>query len=440
MLTILWGLGGMLALLLIAWLLSADRGGVRWRTVLAALGLQIGFGVLTLYWEPGQRALSAVADGVSAAIGSAGAGIDFLFGPVLPEEGSVFAFQVLPVIVFFASLTAVLFHLGLLQFVVNRIGRALGWALGTGRYESVNAAANIFVGQTEAPLLIKPYIRRLDESALFAVMVGGLSTVAGSVLAGYALMGASMEYLIAASFMAAPGALLMAKIMVPDGVLAPASRSAGRGDAAVPGAEATGGATVAGADRPAEDHEHPQDPQDEDVAEEEADNVIEAAALGAQEGLKLALTIGAMVLAFIALIQLMNLLLGTIGGWFGYGDLSFEQILGWVFAPVMTVVGVPWSEASTSGSFLGQKIVLNEFVAFANYTPVAETLSPRTQAITTFALTGFANLGSLGILLGGLGGLAPERRGDIARLGLRAILAATLANLMSAAIAGILIA
>lgn len=192
-------------------------------------------------------------------------------------------------------------------------------------------------------------------------------------------------------------------------------------------------------DRP-KDHEHPQDPQDEDVAEEEADNVIEAAALGAQEGLKLALTIGAMVLAFIALIQLMNLLLGTIGGWFGYGDLSFEQILGWVFAPVMTVVGVPWSEASTSGSFLGQKIVLNEFVAFANYTPVAETLSPRTQAITTFALTGFANLGSLGILLGGLGGLAPERRGDIARLGLRAILAATLANLMSAAIAGILIA
>ena len=440
MLTILWGLGGMLALLLIAWLLSADRGGVRWRTVLAALGLQIGFGVLTLYWEPGQRALSAVADGVSAVIGSAGAGIDFLFGPALPEEGSVFAFQVLPVIVFFASLTAVLFHLGLLQFVVNRIGRALGWALGTGRYESVNAAANIFVGQTEAPLLIKPYIRRLDESALFAVMVGGLSTVAGSVLAGYALMGASMEYLIAASFMAAPGALLMAKIMVPDGVLAPASRSAGRGDAAVPSAEATGGATVAGADRPAADHEHPQDPQDEHVAEEEADNVIEAAALGAQEGLKLALTIGAMVLAFISLIQLMNLLLGTVGGWFGYGDLSFEQILGWVFAPVMTVVGVPWSEASTSGSFLGQKIVLNEFVAFANYTPVAETLSARTQAITTFALTGFANLGSLGILLGGLGGLAPERRGDIARLGLRAILAATLANLMSAAIAGILIA
>lgn len=440
MLTILWGLGGMLALLLIAWLLSADRGGVRWRTVLAALGLQIGFGVLTLYWEPGQRALSAVADGVSAVIGSAGAGIDFLFGPALPEEGSVFAFQVLPVIVCFASLTAVLFHLGLLQFVVNRIGRALGWALGTGRYESVNAAANIFVGQTEAPLLIKPYIRRLDESALFAVMVGGLSTVAGSVLAGYALMGASMEYLIAASFMAAPGALLMAKIMVPDGVLAPASRSAGRGDAAVPSAEATGGATVAGADRPAADHEHPQDPQDEHVAEEEADNVIEAAALGAQEGLKLALTIGAMVLAFISLIQLMNLLLGTVGGWFGYGDLSFEQILGWVFAPVMTVVGVPWSEASTSGSFLGQKIVLNEFVAFANYTPVAETLSARTQAITTFALTGFANLGSLGILLGGLGGLAPERRGDIARLGLRAILAATLANLMSAAIAGILIA
>ncbi|WP_374927732.1 NupC/NupG family nucleoside CNT transporter [Kytococcus sedentarius] len=442
MLTILWGLGGMLALILIAWLVSADRGAVRWRTVLAALGLQVGFGVLTLYWEPGQKALSAVADGVSAVIGSAGAGIDFLFGPVLPEEGSVFAFQVLPVIVFFASLTAVLFHLGVLQFVVNGIGRALGTVLGTGRYESVNAAANIFVGQTEAPLLIKPYIRRLDESALFAVMVGGLSTVAGSVLAGYALMGASMEYLIAASFMAAPGALLMAKIMVPDGAMAGGARGAATAsEPAVSGAASGGGATVLSDDDASTLGQRPQEePQDEHLAEEEADNVIEAAALGAQEGLKLALTIGAMVLAFIALIQLMNLLLGTVGGWFGQPDLSFEQLLGWVFAPVMTLVGVPWSEASTSGSFLGQKIVLNEFVAFANFTPVAETLSARTQAITTFALTGFANLGSLGILLGGLGGLAPERRGDIARLGLRAILAATLANLMSAAIAGILIA
>ena len=432
MVDVLWGLGGMLALVALAWVLSTDRGAVRWRTVLAALALQVGFGVLTLYWEPGRKALSAVADGVSTVIGSADAGIEFLFGPVLPQDGVVFAFQVLPVIVFFASLTAVLFHLGVLQFVVNGLGRALGAVLGTGRYESVNAAANIFVGQTEAPLVIKPYLRKLDESALFAVMVGGLSTVAGSVLAGYALMGARMEYLIAASFMAAPGALLMAKIMVPDAVTA---RGASTG---VDAGEPADGDGATRWSQGSDDAEHSR-PQDEHLAEEEADNVIEAAALGAQEGLKLALTIGAMVLSFIALIHLMNLLLGTVGGWFGQPELSFEQILGWVFAPLMSLVGVPWSEADTAGSFLGQKIVLNEFVAFANYTPVAETLSPRTQAITTFALTGFANLGSLGILLGGLGGLAPERRSDIARLGLRAILAATLANLMSAAIAGILI-
>ncbi|WP_462418020.1 NupC/NupG family nucleoside CNT transporter [Kytococcus sp. Marseille-QA3725] len=414
--TILWGLGGMLVLMLIAWLCSTDRRRINWRTILTALALQVGFGVLTLYWTPGQKALSALADVVSKIIGSANAGIEFLFGPVLPKEGSVFAFQVLPVIIFFASLTAVLFHLGILQFIVNVLGRALGKVLGTGRYESVNTAANIFLGQTEAPLVIKPYLKRLDESALFAVMVGGLSTVAGSVLAGYALMGARMEYLLAASFMAAPGALLMAKMMVPE----------------ISTATAGGAGAAVDADDPG------RLPEDE-TAEDEAGNVIEAAALGAQDGLRLALTIGAMLLAFIALIELLNLMLGTVGGWFGYGELSFEQVLGWVFAPLMTLIGVPWGEATTSGSFLGQKIVLNEFVAFANFTPVADGLSERTQAITTFALTGFANLSSLGILLGGLGGLAPNQRSNIGRLGLRAILAATLANLMSAAIAGILI-
>ncbi|SNC71610.1 concentrative nucleoside transporter, CNT family [Kytococcus aerolatus] len=431
--SLLWSVGGMLALVLIAWLFSVDRSAVRWRTVAAALALQVGFGVITLFWGPGQRALEAVSRGVSAVIGSANAGIEFVFGPVLPEEGSVFAFQVLPVIIFFASLTAVLFHLGIMQKVVNLLGNGLGFLLGTGRYESVNAAANILVGQTEAPLVIKPYLRRLDESALFAVMVGGLATVAGSVLAGYALLGAKMEYLIAASFMAAPGALLMAKIMVPEGVSAPVRAGVGSAAAVAPGAGSTR----------AEDRlEAPEevDPAEEPAVEDErADNVIEAAAQGAQDGLKLALTVGAMLLAFISLIELMNLLLGTVGGWFGQPELSFEQLLGWVFAPVMLLVGVPWAEAGSSGSFLGQKIVLNEFVAFANFTSTTEGMSERTQAITTFALTGFANLGSLGILLGGLGGLVPERRGDIARLGLRAILAATLANLMSAAIAGLLI-
>jgi CNT family concentrative nucleoside transporter len=416
---VLWGGGGMAVLMGIAWLCSSDRRAVRPRTVVGALALQVGFGVLVLSWSVGSRALEAASSGVQAVIDSSREGIGFLFGPVLPAEdqGTVVAFQVLPVIVFFASLTAVLYHLGVLQRVVEVVGGALGRALGTGREESVNAAANIFVGQTEAPLLIRPYVAGLTRSQLFAVMVGGLSTVAGSVLVGYSLLGARLEYLIAASFMAAPGALLMAKIMLPE--------------PREPEGAAEGGSGAAGAGEEGED-DSPAEP-------ERARNVIDAAATGAADGLRLAATIGAMLLAFISLIALVNLLVGGVGGWFGAEDLSVQQLLGYLFAPVMSLIGVPWGEAVDAGSFVGQKIVLNEFVAFAEFGPVAGEFSDKTAAIVTFALTGFANIGSLGILLGGLGGIAPERRPDIASLGLRAILAATLANLMSAAIAGILI-
>ena len=458
MIDVLWGVGGMAGLLLIAVLCSSDRRAIRPRTVLAALALQVGFGILVLSWSVGGRALEATSSGVQAVIDSSGEGIGFLFGPVLPAEdqGTVVAFQVLPVIIFFASLTAVLYHLGVLQRVVEVLGGGLGRLLGTGREESVNAAANIFVGQTEAPLVIKPYVAGLSRSALFAVMVGGLSTVAGSVLVGYSLLGAELEYLIAASFMAAPGALLMAKIILPE----PRAAEASAAGAAVVGSDAelaagweaavapaTGSAGEARADRggspAAYDGEEggPDEPLDPAGSEdpERARNVIDAAANGAADGLRLALTIGAMLLAFISLIALVNLLVGGIGGWFGAEDLTVEQVLGYLFAPVMTLIGVPWNEAVEAGSFVGQKIVLNEFVAFADFGPVAGEYSEKTAAIVTFALTGFANLGSLGILLGGLGGIAPERRPDIASLGLRAILAATLANLMSAAIAGILI-
>ena len=455
MIDVLWGVGGMAALLLIAVLCSSDRRAIRPRTVLAALLLQVGFGILVLSWSVGGRALEATSSGVQAVIDSSGEGIGFLFGPVLPAEdqGTVVAFQVLPVIIFFASLTAVLYHLGVLQRVVQVLGGGLGRLLGTGREESVNAAANIFVGQTEAPLVIKPYVAGLSRSALFAVMVGGLSTVAGSVLVGYSLLGAELDYLIAASFMAAPGALLMAKIILPE----PRGEEAGAGSAsgsaagsAAPEREVAAGweAAVAPADGSRGEAAAPRggsttsydeaDPVGEE-SPERARNVIDAAANGAADGLRLALTIGAMLLAFISLIALVNLLVGGIGGWFGAEDLTVEQVLGYVFAPVMALIGVPWNEAVEAGSFVGQKIVLNEFVAFADFGPVAGEYSEKTAAIITFALTGFANLGSLGILLGGLGGIAPERRGDIASLGLRAILAATLANLMSAAIAGILI-
>jgi CNT family concentrative nucleoside transporter len=442
MLDLLWGLGGMVGLMVIAVALSTNRRAIRPRTVLGALALQLGFGVLVLYWSLGQRGLEAVSRGVQAVINSANEGIGFLFGPVLPEEGSVFAFQVLPVIVFFASLSAVLYHLGVLQRVVSWLGGGLGWLLGTSHAESVNAAANVFVGQTEAPLIIRPFIGGLSRSGLFAVMVGGLSTVAGSVLVGYSLLGAPLEYLIAASFMAAPGALLMAKIILPEddeeAVAAERERVA-----KASGRRRAGG--VATQERPGAtgDAEESGEAAAEDGDDEDDDlhhrNVIDAAASGAADGLRLAATIGAMLLAFISLIALVNLFIGGIGGWFGYGDLTFEQILGWLFSPVMAMIGVPWGEAVQAGSFVGQKVVVNEFVAFSAFGPQIGDFSDKTAAIVTFALTGFANLGSLGILLGGLGGIAPERRPEIATLGIRAILAATLANLMSAAIAGILI-
>ena len=472
MVNLLWGLGGMAGLLLIAFALSSNRRAIRLRTVIGALALQVGFGVLVLYWGPGQWALGKVSAGFQAVIDTSAEGISFLFGPLIPAdgEGSVFALQVLPVIIFFASLTAVLYHWKILPKVVSLLGGGLGKLLGTGYAESVNAAANIFVGQTEAPLVIRPYIKRLSRSGLFAVMVGGLSTVAGSVLVGYSLLGAPLEYLIAASFMAAPGALLMAKILLPEDdpdalareaalVEASSTRSGSRGtqtsrvegttaEAAAPPADAAratdigvtdGGVAKAAED--AEDAEAPEDAEDteDDLEEMQYSNVIDAAAGGAADGLKLAATVGAMLLAFISRIALINLLLGTVGGWFGAGDLTFQQILGWVFAPVMAMIGVPWNEAVSSGSFVGQKVVVNEFVAFAGFGPQIDSFSPKTAAITTFALTGFANLSSLGILLGGLGGLAPSRRSEIAQLGLKAILGGTLAYLMSAAIAGVLL-
>ncbi|WP_413450615.1 nucleoside transporter C-terminal domain-containing protein [Georgenia phoenicis] len=456
MLQVLWGVGGMVVVLGIAWLLSVDRRRISYRTVSLALLVQIVFGVLVLYVPAGQRVLESVTSGVQSVINSSAEGIAFLFGPILPEEGSVFAFQVLPVIVFFAALTAVLYHVGLLQLVTRWIGGALAKLLGTTGPESMNAAANIFVGQTEAPLVIRPYIKHMTPSEIFAVMAGGLTTVAGSVLVGYSLLGANLEYLIAASFMAAPAGLLMAKMLVPAGALAdlgpnartdatavatdddvtPPARRGGRLAAAFRRGSRRGGThegrdelvrRARGEDAPEEDEEEPPI------------NVIDAAARGASDGLSLALNVGAMLLAFISLIALANIVVGGIGGWFGYEDLSVEEILGYVFSPVMAAVGVPLHEAVDAGSFLGQKVILNEFVAFSDFAPRADDYSEKSQAVITFALTGFANLGSLAILLGGLGGIAPTQRSVIATLGLRAVLAGTLGNLLSAAIAGILI-
>lgn len=395
---------GIVALLGVGFLCSSNRKAISWRTVGGAFAIQFFLAVFVLATPVGKIVLEWMTTRVQDLINAGFSGIGFIFGGLSDpggEMGFIFAFRVLPVIIFFSSLIAVLYHLRVMQLIIFLVGGALQKLLGTSRAESFSAAANIFVGQTEAPLVIRPYLPRMTTSELFAVMVGGLASIAGSVMVGYAEMGASMEHLIAACFMAAPGGLLFAKILLPETETPEAARL------------------------------------DRVEGEEAPVNVIDAAALGASSGLKLALNVGAMLLAFVGLIAVVNLLLGGIGGWFGDPQLSLQKILGWVFAPVAWVIGVGASEIQQAGSLIGQKLILNEFVAFGEFQGMKEDLSPRTQGVVTFALCGFANLSSIAILLGGLGVMAPKRRAEIARLGLKAVLAATLANLMSASLAGL---
>ena len=321
--------------------------------------------------------------------------------------GFVFALRVLPMIVFFSSLMAVLYYTGVMQIIIKVIGGFLQKVLGTSKAESMSAAANIFVGQTEAPLVVRPFIKSMTRSELFAVMSGGLASVAGSVLAGYAQMGVPLPYLIAASFMAAPGGLLFAKLLVPE------------------------------TEKPRTDEEL-VDEGDKPV------NVIDAAAGGAVTGAHIAIAVGASLLAFVALISLVNGMIGGVGGWFGYGSLTLQTILGWLFSPLAWAIGVPWSEAGIAGSLIGQKVVVNEFVAYAEFVKYlapesAVQLSDTTKAIISFALCGFANLGSIAVLMGGLSIIAPSRRKDVAQLGFKAVVAGSLSNLMSAVIAGLFI-
>lgn len=414
---VLWGIGGMLVVLLLAFAMSTNRRAINPRTVLGALAIQILFAFVVLRWDLGKQALAAVSGAVQKVLDASKEGIEFMVGPILPTEGTVVAFQVLPIIVFISALTAVLYHWNILQWVVRIIGGGLQKLLGTTKPESLNATANIFLGMTEAPLMVRPYLPKMTRSEFFAVMTGGLATVAGTVMVGYAMLGASLDHLIAASFMAAPAGLLMAKIVVP------ASKEPETEEADAPGAAKA----------------ESEEPVAEAV-EDKPRNVVDAAASGASDGLKLALNVGAMLFAFISLIAVVNLIVGGVGGLFGLGDLTLQQILGYAFSPLMWVIGVPWEEAVSAGSFLGQKLVLNEFVAFADFGPQIGQFSEKSAVIITFALTGFANLGSLGILLGGLGGMVPSKRSWIARDGVRAIIAGTLANLLSAAIAGILVA
>lgn len=398
---VLWGLLGIFVILGIAFLLSDGKKSINFRTILVGLALQVLFAFIVLKWETGRQGIQWLSGLVQSVIDYAGEGIMFLFGPAADVEnfGFVFAFQVLTVIIFFSSLISVLYYLGVMQWIIKLIGGFLSKLLGTSKPESISAAANIFVGQTEAPLVIRPFIAKLSRSELFAVMTGGLASIAGSTLAGYALLGVPLEYLLAASFMAAPAGLILAKMMVPE-------------------------------------TEKVQDEDFEMERDEDAVNVIDAAAKGAGDGLKLALNVGAMLLAFIALIAMLNGVIGGIAGWFGAEGVTIQGILGFIFAPLAFVIGVPWEEAIQAGSYIGQKLVLNEFVAYSAFAPDIPELSAKTVLVVSFALCGFANLSSLAILIGGLGGLAPSRRPDIARLGLKAVAGGMLASLLSAAVAG----
>ena len=400
---------GIVVLLVIAVLFSNNRKAINLRTVLGALAIQIGFAALILYVPFGRDALQATANGVSNVIAYGNEGINFVFGGLANPSnvGFISAVKVLPIIVFFSGLISVLYYLGIMQVVIKVIGGALQAALGTSKAESMSAAANIFVGQTEAPLVVRPYIRNMTQSELFAIMAGGTASIAGSVMAGYAEMGVPLTYLIAASFMAAPAGLLFAKILFPQ-------------------------------------TEQFTDKQPETDDSEKPTNVLEAMAGGASAGMQLALNVGAMLIAFVGLIALVNGILGGVGGWFGYGDLTLQSIFGWIFKPLAYLIGVSWDESAIAGQMIGMKLAVNEFVGyleFAKYLQpdTAVVLSEKTKAIITFALCGFANFSSIAILIGGIGGMAPNRRGDVARLGLKAVVAGTLANLMSATIAGLFI-
>ena len=396
---------GIAVLLGIAFALSSAKRSISLRTVGGAFAMQALIGAFVLYSELGKEVLLAATGFVANIIAYSQDGIDFLFGPIGDKSiAFIFAFNVLPVIVFFSSLIAVLYHLKVMGLIIKVIGGFLQKVLRTSRPESMSAAANIFVGQTEAPLVVRPFIPHMTRSELFAVMVGGLASIAGSVMAGYAGMGVDLKYLLAASFMAAPGGMLMAKIILPE-------------------------------------TEEPKDGLSEIDSEDTGyANVFDAAASGAASGMTLALNVGAMLLAFIALIAMFNGLVGWTGGLLGYENVTFEGIMGYILQPLAWAIGVPWEEAQIAGSFIGQKMVVNEFVAYLNYLEHQPNLSESTQAIVTFALCGFANLSSIAILMGGIGAMAPTRRKEIAQLGLKAVIAATLSNLMSAALAGFYLA
>lgn len=411
---VLSSLIGIVLLIALAFLLSERRNRINWRTVFGALAIQMTFAAIVLYSPFGREALSSFSDSVQQVINYSHDGISFLFGGLVSDRmfelfgggGFVLALRVLPVVVFFSALVSVLYYLGIMQFIVNTLGRALSRLLDTSRPESISATANIFLGISEAPLTIRPYLSTMTRSQLFAVMVGGMASVAGSVLVGYAQMGIPLEYLLAASFMAAPAGLMMAKLMIP---------------------ETEDTSTCTGDN--SEDEDRPA-------------NAIDAAAQGATQGMRVALNIGAMLLAFVGLIAMINGMLSLVGGWFGMPQLSLDLVFGYLFLPFAYMAGIwDFDAAQQMAVIFGTKTTINEFVAFSQLAPLITSgaLEPRVEAIIAFALCGFANFGSIAVMLGSMGMMAPNRYHEIATLGVRSLVAATLANLLNATVAGLFI-
>jgi len=398
------GLLGLLAILGFAWLCSSHKHAIKLRIVAWGLGLQFAFAIIVLK-TPASEVLRAISTGVAAMFGYAEAGSTFVFGQMgaaQPPIGFVFAFQVLPIIIFIASFFAILYHLGIMQRVVKLMAIAMQKVMSVSGAESLNVAASIFMGQTEAPLTIKPFLAGMTESELFTIMTCGMAHVSGAVMAAYVGVGhVEIRHLLTAVIMTAPATIMLAKIFIPE----------------------TGKPATAG--------------KVEINVEKTAVNVIDAAAQGAGDGLRLVLNIGAMLIAFLALIALMNGIMGWAHGQVGWFPESLQKVFGWIFAPIAWLLGVPWQDAGAIGSLLGTRLITNEMVAFQQLGPMKDHLAKQSFTIATFALCGFANLSSIAIQIGGIGALAPNRKSDLARLGLRAVAAGSMANFMSACIAGI---
>ncbi|MFZ0633150.1 MAG: nucleoside transporter C-terminal domain-containing protein [Acidobacteriaceae bacterium] len=411
------GVLGLLTMLALAWIFSTNRRAIRWRTVIWGLSLQIVFAFMVLEWTFGERMLHDAGAAVNKLLDFAFAGSTFVFGDLGAHTSrigtafgtSFFAFQVLPAIIFISALFSVLYYFGIMQLIIRGFARAMQWTMKVSGAESLNVAASVFMGQTEAPLTIRPFLPDATRSELMTIMTSGMAHVSGGIMAAYIMYGINASSLLAAVIMTAPGTVLISKMLVPE-----VEKPATEGVVHIP-----------------------------ESAEHKDENLIGSIARGTIDGGRLAFNVGIMLISFLALIALLNGILGGVHTWLGWHHIPFphslDTILGFFFAPIAWLIGIPWHEARIVGNLLGTRMVLNELVAYTYLGGMRTTLDPRAFTIATFALCGFANLSSIGIQIGGIGALAPNRRNDLAKLGLRAMLAGTMANLMSASIVGILI-